>query len=375
MHFDFIHPKRLVVQQGGVQRLADFCRELDARSVFVVTDSGLEKAGLLDVVRQAFAGTSLSLHCFTNVTADPADHIVRDAVTQAQNAQADCIVGFGGGSSMDVAKLVAKLCHPDNQQTLENLYGIGNAKGARLPLIQIPTTAGTGSEATPIAIITTGATTKSGVVSAQLLPDLALLDATLTTELPPHVTAATGVDAMVHAIEAFTSKHKKNPLSDLLAKQALRIMADNLRTATHQGNNLQAREQMLLGAHLAGQAFTNAPVAAVHALAYPLGGHYHVPHGLSNSLVLPEVIRFNQPEAGDLYAELAPLISNNPSLDRALSTLIDDLDLPVTLRDVGVKESDLPMLARDAMLQTRLLVNNPRDVTEKDALAIYQAVF
>src|SRR5699024_5057785 len=158
---------------------------------------------------------------------------------------------------MDVAKLVAKLHHPHNTQQLSDLYGIGMAQGPRLPLVLVPTTAGTGSEATPISIITTGATTKSGVVSPQLLPDIALLDATLTVGLPPAVTAATGIDAMVHAIEAYTSKHKKNPLSDMLAREALSLMAKHIRTATHQGHNLKAREQMLLGAHLAGQAFTN----------------------------------------------------------------------------------------------------------------------
>jgi alcohol dehydrogenase len=375
MDFDFLAPRRLLVQQGASRRLPEFCRELGARSVLLVTDPGIDRLGLLDEVKSAFGQQGMALDCFTDVAADPLDSIVLAACERASAVAADCIIGFGGGSSMDVAKLVAKLCHPDNQQQLAELYGIGNANGARLPLIQVPTTAGTGSEVTPIAIITTGATTKSGVVSPQLLPDLALLDATLTTGLPPAVTAATGVDAMVHAIEAYTSRHKKNPLSDTLAREALRIMAANLRTATHQGSDLNAREQMLLGACLAGQAFTNAPVAAVHALAYPLGGHYHVPHGLSNSLVLPEVIRFNKPEAGHLYAELAPLISQEPQLDLALSTLIDDLDLPVRLRDVGVKESDLPMLAKDAMLQTRLLVNNPRDVTEADALAIYQKVY
>lgn len=375
MNFDFLAPRRLLVQQGGSRRLPEFCHELGATSVLLVTDPGIEKLGLLDDVKSAFAGQSVSLSCYTRVAADPQDHLVLEAVAAAQACKADAIIGFGGGSSMDVAKLVAKLAHPDNQQQLSDLYGIGNVKGTRLPLIQVPTTAGTGSEATPIAIITTGATTKSGVVSPQLMADLALLDASLTLGLPPAVTAATGVDAMVHAIEAYTSRHKKNPQSDLLAREALRLMAANLRRATHQGSDVDAREQMLLGAHLAGQAFTNAPVAAVHALAYPLGGHYHVPHGLSNSLVLPEVVRFNMPEATHLYAELAPLISQEPQLDLALSTLIDDLGLPVRLRDVGVRESDLPMLAKDAMLQTRLLVNNPREVTEADALAIYQKVY
>lgn len=375
MNFDFIYPKRVLVEQGASQRLPALCQQLGGRSVLLITDNGIQQAGLLDEVKAAFASSAISLTCFTGITADPIEAIVQQAVDSAKQVDANCIIGFGGGSSMDVAKLVAKLCHADNQQQLTDLYGIDKLEGERLPLIQVPTTAGTGSETTPIAIITTGATTKSGVVAPQLLPDLAVLDATLTVGLPAAITAATGIDAMVHAIEAFTSRLKKNPLSDLLAKEALSVMAANIRTATHQGNDLNAREQMLIGAHLAGQAFSNAPVAAVHALAYPLGGHYHIPHGLSNSLVLPEVIRFNQSVAADLYNELAPLISSETQLDRALSTLIDDLDLPTTLKEMGIKEADLPMLASDAMLQQRLLVNNPRDITEADALAIYRAVF
>ena len=238
---------------------------------------------------------------------------------------------------------------------------------------------------TPVAIITTGETTKAGVSSPVLLPDVAVLDASLTLGLPSGVTAMTGVDAMVHAIEAYTSKHKKNPLSDNLAINALTLLSENIRTAVHKGNDEKARENMLLGACLAGQAFANAPVAAVHALAYPLGGRYHIPHGLSNSLVLPSVLEFNAPQASALYGELAQLVVGKPvtgsdesraaSLVAALRKLISDVALPATLVQAGVKESDLEMLAEDAMLQQRLLVNNPREVSYDDALAIYRAAY
>ncbi|MBU2321750.1 MAG: iron-containing alcohol dehydrogenase, partial [Gammaproteobacteria bacterium] len=259
-------------------------------------------------------------------------------------------------------------------------------KGRRLPLIQVPTTAGTGSEVTQIAIITTGETTKMGVVSPLLLPDLALLDADLTLALPPAVTAATGIDAMVHAIEAYTSALKKNPLSDLLAREALRLLAANLDEAVHNGGNREARQAMLLGACLAGQAFANAPVAAVHALAYPLGGHFHIPHGLSNALVLPHVLGFNASVAAPLYAELAPLVlgdslragSELERTEQFLQALADfsvRSGLPTRLRDAGVSEAMLPTLAADAMLQQRLLVNNPRTINEQQALAIYQAAY
>src|ERR671916_573671 len=181
------------------------------------------------------------------------------------------------------------------------------AKGPRLPLLLAPTTAGTGSEVTPISIVTPGAHEKKGVVSSVLIPDIALLDPELTLGLPPHVTAATGVDAMVHAIEAYTSASpNNNPVSRALACEALRLLGRNIRRAVHHGQDSDARAAMLLGSMLAGQAFANSPVAAVHALAYPIGGHFGVPHGLSNALVLPHVLRFNAPACGSRYAELLP---------------------------------------------------------------------
>lgn len=282
---------------------------------------------------------------------------------------------------MDVAKLIAVLCA--SAQPLEKMYGVGNVEGPRLPLVLMPTTAGTGSEVTAISIVTTGATTKSGVVSPILYPDLALLDAELTLGLPPQATAATGIDAMVHAIESYTSACLKNPLSDMLAKEALRLLYANLLPACRDGHNRAAREAMLLGATLAGQAFSNAPVAAVHALAYPLGGHFHVPHGLSNALVLMHVLRFNAPAAAPLYAELADTLgcaaaddgieAKTEAFIDAMQTLVNETGIPRTLREVGVNTSHLPMLAADAMKQQRLLINNPREMTEAAALAIYEA--
>ena len=255
-----------------------------------------------------------------------------------------------------------------------------------MPLIQIPTTAGTGSEVTPISIITVGETEKKGVVAPQLLPDIALLDAELTLGLPAHVTAATGIDAMVHAIESYTSASaNNNPVSKALAREALRLLGANIESAVKDGTNVKARSDMLLGAMLAGQAFANSPVAAVHALAYPIGGIFHVPHGLSNALVLPHVMRFNTETCGEAYAVLAtdvfPDLAATPSDQRVnqfidrLEALSADLGLEQTLREVGIGEADLATLASDAMKQTRLLVNNPREVSETDALAIYKAAF
>jgi alcohol dehydrogenase class IV len=320
---------------------------------------------------------------FDQVREDPPEATVLAATELGRSRQVDGVIAVGGGSSMDVAKVVAVLL--GGEQPLNELYGVGQVAGGRLPLVLVPTTAGTGSEVTPVAVITTGETTKAGVSSPVLLPDVAVLDAGLTLGLPPTVTAMTGVDAMVHAIEAYTSRHQKNPLSDNLARQALELLSRNIRTAVHEGQNLEVRENMLLGACLAGQAFANAPVAAVHALAYPLGGHYHIPHGLSNSLVLPAVLEFNAQEASELYAELAEIVIGEPvagsaeaksaALIEAMRVLIDDVSLPATLQLAGVDEQSLEMLAEDAMLQERLLVNNPREVSYDDALAIYRDAY
>ncbi|KJJ98320.1 alcohol dehydrogenase [Pseudomonas sp. 21] len=382
--FSFATTAQILCESGSAARLGELCRERGAQRVLIVTDPGITRLNMLDGVLPGFAAAGVAVEVFDQVLADPPESIVLEASDQARRMAAQLVVGFGGGSSMDVAKLVALLAHPLATQGLKDVFGVGNARGPRLPLIQVPTTAGTGSEVTPIAIVTTGETTKMGVVSPHLLPDLAVLDADLTLGLPPAVTAATGIDAMVHAIEAYTSKLKKNPLSDLLAREALRLLALNLDEAVHNGRNREARQAMLLGACLAGQAFANAPVAAVHALAYPLGGHFHIPHGLSNALVLPEVIRFNAPNAGPLYAELAPLLlgerlrSDADRTEQFIAELADlspRSGLPSRLRDAGVPEGSLPRLAADAMLQQRLLVNNPREVSESDALAIYRAAF
>lgn len=378
--FSFTTTRSLICEPGASARLPALAAELGMQRPCLVTDGGIVNSGLLGPVRESFEAAGMPLSVFSDVVADPPESVVEQALAAAGGC--DGVIGFGGGSAMDTAKLVALL--RTGEQTLQQVYGVGNARGQRLPLIQVPTTAGTGSEVTPIAIVTTGETTKQGVVAPQLLPDLAILDAHLTLGLPPAVTAATGIDAMVHAIEAYTSKVRKNPYSDMLAREALRLLSANLETAVHDGQQVQARSDMLLGAMLAGQAFANAPVAAVHALAYPLGGIYHIPHGLSNSLVLPHVMRFNLPAAREAYAELAPIIlpAGTPLADDPAEQLIDYLaalaekvNLPVRLRDMDIPESAIARLAADAMLQQRLLVNNPREVSEADAVAIYQAAW
>jgi alcohol dehydrogenase len=379
--FVFSTTKSIISEIGAVNRIVEICETLEISKPLIVTDQGIVNIGLIDPLKALFLKAGKAFFSFEQVVADPPEHVVLSAVAYAKEHDVDGVIGFGGGSSLDTAKLVALLANSDEQ--LSDIYGVNAIRGKRLPLILIPTTAGTGSEVTPIAIVTTGETTKAGVVSAELLPDVALLDANLTLGLPSNVTAATGIDAMVHAIEAFTSAIKKNPYSDLLAKQALTLLANNIVEATFNGNNVEARQAMLLGSCIAGQAFANAPVAAVHALAYPLGGHFHIPHGLSNALVLIQVMTFNLSHCADLYAELAPSISESISLDGSdenvakalvdfLSGLIKQLKLPVTLAEMGIAEGDINTLANDAMLQTRLLVNNPKPVTLEDVKQIYR---
>ncbi|MDB5365267.1 MAG: putative iron-containing alcohol dehydrogenase [Rhodospirillales bacterium] len=371
--FTFATTPELQVQRGGAARLGELLAARGVRRALIVTDAGVRRAGLLDGPLAAIAKAGVEAAVYDEVVADPPEDVVHAALACAQGA--DAVVGFGGGSSMDVAKLVALLAR--TRQALSAIYGIGLARGPRLPLIQVPTTAGTGSEVTPIAIVTTGATEKMGVVAPVLLPDLALLDAELTRGLPQAATAATGIDAMVHAIEAYTSRHKKNPLSDALAREALRLLSGAIERAALQGDDLDARGDMLLGACFAGMAFANAPVAAVHALAYPIGGRFHVPHGLSNALVLPHVLRFNLGAGTHLYDELAPIFgaADGRGLVATLENLAERLSVPRRLRDVGISHNELPLLAEDAMRQTRLLVNNPREVTLDDARAIYEAAW
>lgn len=383
-HFKYSAVADVLVGPGTSEQLADLSASLGIRRALIVTDPGIIEFGLLEAALKKFEAKSISVKIYSDVIADPPEAVVLDAVKTAQEFGCDGVIGFGGGSSMDVAKLLAVLIK--GEQSLVDIYGVDSITGSRVPLIQIPTTAGTGSEATMVSIITTGETTKAGVVSRVLLADKIILDASLTIGLPAAVTAATGIDAMVHAIEAFTSKRLKNPISDMLAREALRLMAGNIRVAVREGSNLAAREAMLLGAMLAGQAFANAPVAAVHALAYPLGGNYHIPHGLSNALVLPHVLRFNGPEAANLYAELTQIILPTRSLPadplQVTAILADyflelaaDLGLPTRLQQMNIDQKDLPMLAEQAMLQQRLLINNPRAMSLSDALSIYRQAF
>ncbi|WP_417793337.1 iron-containing alcohol dehydrogenase [Terasakiella pusilla] len=383
--FTFNTTKSILCEPGVCKRLGALVKDQIGDKVFLVTDPGLIQLGLINPALDSLKEAGVTFEVYSDVVADPPAHVVEDACAKARALDIDGVIGFGGGSSMDVAKLVALMV--GSGEKLDDIYGVNMVRGKRLPLIQVPTTAGTGSEVTPISIITVGESEKKGVVAPALLPDLALLDAELTLGLPAHITAATGVDAMVHAIEAYTSTSvNNNPISRVLGCEALRLLGGNIMTVVKDPKNIQARSDMLLGSTLAGQAFANSPVAAVHALAYPLGGIYHIPHGLSNALVLPHVMAFNAPNCLNEYAELAPYVFPELATVTDLQDRVDqfiqrtaqlsrDLGLQTTLREMNIEESALETLASEAMKQTRLLVNNPRDVDEQAALDIYRAAF
>jgi len=383
--FQFNTTPQVIFRPGAANEIGALARLKCGARPLLVTDPGLRRIGLCDPALRSLAEAGLGVTVFDAVEADPSLATVMAAVEAGRAAEVTGVIGFGGGSSLDVAKVVALLL--GSGEEIDAAWGVGNAKGPRLPLILVPTTAGTGSEVTPVSIITVGGEEKRGVSSPILLPDVALLDPDLTLGLPAPITAATGIDAMVHAIEAYASRNaNNNPLSKMLARQALQLLGANIETAVFDGANREARGAMLLGSMLAGQAFANSPVAAVHALAYPIGGIFHIPHGLSNALVLPHVLRFNAPQAAGYYAEIAADVFPDLAMEQGtqgrcaafierLADLSQRLGLQTRLRDVGIGEADLPRMASDAMKQGRLLVNNPRDVSEADALAIYRAAW
>ncbi len=374
--YEFLYGPKLISAPGASSGLGAL---LPPGRCLFVTDSQILSLGLADAALSGLSEAGIEPVLFDSVEADPS----RETLLAAVSAGLGCasVVGFGGGSPMDVAKLAAYLLGSGDE--LDSIWGVGLATGTRLPLALVPTTAGTGSEATPISVITVGDGVKLAVNSAPLLADFALLDAELTLGLPCAVTAATGIDAMVHAIEAYTSVRKKNPVSDLLAREALKLLSGNLQRACDVPDDREARGKMLLGAHLAGVAFANAPVAGVHALAYPLGGHFHVPHGVSNALMLTHVLGHNMPSAMALYAELGTLL--DPALEplgtqaqaqgfvETMAGLCRAAGVPLRLSEVGIGPEHLDLLAAEAMKQERLLINNPCSIGEADARRLYEA--
>ncbi|MGB9617812.1 MAG: iron-containing alcohol dehydrogenase, partial [Desulfomonilaceae bacterium] len=373
---------RIVMGPGSLGQAPSEIKRMGARSVAIVTDPGLVATGIVGRLEELLKAEGISVSRFDSVESDPRYQIAVQARDFAKSSGAEAIVGIGGGSALDIAKTAAALA--TNDGPVESYFGIDLLRQAGLPLMLIPTTAGTGSEVTPIAILSDeGEKLKKGIVSPYLFPRCAILDPELTRGLPPHITAATGMDALIHAVEAFTSKNATG-MTDMLAVEAMTLIHENIRKAFSDGEDMDARSRMLEGSMLAGMAFANAGVTAVHAFAYPIGAEFHIPHGVANSIMLVPVMEFNMLANFAKFAVIAevfgaPLegLSEREAAYEAIEALRDlseDLRLPTRLSEFGVKESDIPSLAQGVMKVTRLLANNPRQLTLADAENIYRQV-
>ena len=384
MNHEFRSVPRIICEAGALQEVGSVFRGLGAQRVILVCDPGIVSLGFAGQAQAVLETAGCEVAVFDQVAPDPSSTLVEQAVKQAQGFKADGVLGLGGGSSLDAAKLVALLIN--SEQSLEDLYGTDKAQGQRTPLVLMPTTSGTGSEVTWVSVITDAQQRKQAVYSPQLLPDVAILDPQLTLGLPAKVTAATGLDAMVHAIEAYTSRTRKNPISDGLATSALALLGANLPKVLANGRDLEARTAMLQGSLIAGMAFVNASVAAIHALAYPLGARFHIPHGHANALVMAPVIRFNLASAQRHYAELAAHLLPGQHFDneasaaeafvQAVEGLVKDSGLEQRLSNLDVDQASLPVMASEVVVGIRRLIDsNPCDMTEQDVEAIYRSIY
>ena len=373
-------PKTILFGVDAIHTLGDEASKLEAKKALIITDPGVYQAGLVDPVKEQLSKAGLLIEVFADAEPEPTLPKLDDTANQLRGNKYELLVGLGGGSSMDTAKgLSVLLAHGGVGQ---DYIGVGKVPGPGIPVFTIPTTAGTGSEVTNIAIFGDPEKgLKLAMVSPYLLARLALVDPTLTYNCPPKVTAASGIDALVHAIECYTST-KANNFTDALALEAMRLIVGNLRTAVSNGSDEKARNHMSEGALLAGIAFGNASVGAVHALAYPLGSRFHVPHGVANGLLLPHVIECNLPANLPRYAVIAQMLgekieglSLREAAERgvkAVKTLATDINIPLHLQDLGVPREALEEMAVATMDATRVLVNNPKKLTLADVRAIWE---
>lgn len=350
------------------------------KRIFIITSRSTAALAdpLLSTLRSANATVSLS----PSTPAEPTITHFNEALSAARDFHPDAVIGLGGGSVMDVAKLVASL--HNNPQPLEQTFGINNLTSRSTYLACLPTTAGTGSEVSPNAILLDEqAHLKKGVISPHLMPDAAYIDPLLTLSCPPAITASTGLDALTHCIEAYANK-LAHPFIDVYALEGIRLISANLRRAYDNGQDVDARSALLLGSTYGGMCLGPVNTAAVHALSYPLGGEFHVPHGVANALLLPHVLEFNLPAAPDRYANIATAMTSNAAhrdpaarcvLISHIRVLSAHCGIPQRLRDFNIPESAIPRLAESAMTVTRLLDRNVRPVTLPDAIAIYRSAF
>ncbi|MEW6265674.1 MAG: iron-containing alcohol dehydrogenase [Thermodesulfobacteriota bacterium] len=380
--FDFRGAGRYIFGSGSIDRLGTEAAKF-GRKALLVLDPALTDTGALDKVSASLGQGRVEFLLFTDFVQEPEPTQADEAARRAKENGCDLVIGLGGGSAMDLAKAAAVLVTNGGRAT--DYIGVELVPQPGLPAIMVPTTSGTGSEVTWTAVFTQREKkAKGGINSPYLYPSLALLDPELTVTVPPDLTASTGLDALCHAIESFTSL-KANPLSDLADREAIALIAENLPLAVTNGRNLKARENMALGSLLAGLGLANAGVTAVHALSYPLGAIYGIPHGLANAVLLPHVLNFNWPADPDKFALVAELLDQEAEgLSRreaaklagpTVSQLMADLEMPEGLEELAIPADALETLAERAMALTRVLDNNPRTMTRQDALAIYEEAY
>ncbi|WP_003542231.1 iron-containing alcohol dehydrogenase [Desulfotomaculum nigrificans] len=382
MSYLFQLPTKIIFGTNSINELAKEVSLFKAKKVLLVTDPGVIKAGLHEKVTSCLTGAGISFDIFDGVEPDPSIATATKAARMAQEVQAEVLVALGGGSAIDTAKSASILSKSGGN--LKDYAGVNKVQEAGMPLIAIPTTAGTGSEVTVFAVMSDPDNNEKFTISSPLIaPNTTILDPVLTLTLPPSLTAFTGMDALTHAIEAYTSVVAQ-PATDALALKAIELIMNNLRTAVGRGDNLKARENMLQAALLAGAAFNNANLGLCHAIASPLGGYFHVPHGLANAVMLPYVMEYNMTTAAEKFADIARLIgvadqgSNVRVMARkaveAVKELAQDIKIPAKLRDVGAKEEQLPMVAKDALKSIQLRFN-ARVSGERDILELLQKAF
>jgi alcohol dehydrogenase class IV len=382
-----LQPPRIIFGNGCANRCVELFADRRIGAVLLVTSSAV--LPLLGPLLEALKQARIDVIHSRPVDSEPTLAFFDEVLNEAKAAEMEAVLGVGGGSAMDVAKLVAALAR--GKQTTAEVFGINLLASRELFLVCLPTTSGTGSEVSPNSILLDEADElKKGAVSPHLVPDAAIVDPLLTVSLPPSVTAATGLDALTHCIEAYANKFA-HPAVDVYALAGIRLIGGYLLRAVRNGNDIEAREHLALGSLYGGLCLGPVNTAAVHALAYPLGGQFHVAHGVSNAVLLPHVLRFNLPNAAQRYAGIAEALdlSGNGSIshlkstlesraEQGISSLIQlsrDCGIPQHLADLGVPRSALPSMAKSAMQVTRLLKNNLRPLTEEDALRIYEASY
>ena len=364
--------------KSSLNEINNILNKLNAQKVMVVTDKGIVNAGIYEKLESVLKSANKEIVLFDSVQPDPSIKLVGQVVEIARNNEIQAVIGIGGGSSIDTAKVASALI--TNSKEMSAYIGTELLENDAMPIIAIPTTAGTGSEVTHIAILSDEEEQlKKGIVSTKIIPKFAILDPELTLGLPPHVTAATGMDALVHALEAYISINA-NTYSDTLALKAIKMISENIREAYNNGKNPEARENMLLGSLYAGMAFANAGVAAVHAFAYPLGGMFHIPHGLANSVMLPTIMEFNLVGNEKRFSDMAKCLTGNPEASaqdtiKEINSLCADLKIPSSLEELKIPESAISQMAESVMKVTRLLANNPREITQQDALELYTKAY